>query len=701
MAKENVDVLMEGVDYEVTESVDPKKLEGKKYRQLFDWKYPNLLKDQDIKNIYTIQLADFVVVEDGTGVVHIAPAFGEDDMNLGKEKNLPFIQHVRADGRFADDIEDFAGEKVKPKGHHTDTDQKIIEYLAKKKLVFKAEEYKHSYPHCWRCDTPLLNYATNSWFVAVTKIKPKMIKLAEKIHWTPGHIKEGRFGNWLEGAKDWSISRQRFWGSVMPIWKCEKECGEKPKVFGSIKELETASGQKINDLHKHIVDKITLPCKCGGKMHRIPDVLDCWFESGSMPYAQLHYDFENKEKFEKSFPAQFIAEGVDQTIKWFYYMHVVSTAVKKSVAYKNVIVNGIVLAEDGRKMSKRLRNFPDPDEIFEKYGADAMRYYLLTSPVMRSEDLKFSEKEVIDVLRNVIMLTHNVMNFYKMYATEPPLSKKPKPKNILDVWILDLLDELNMKVTSAMNNYDLAKASRPIKEFINELSTWYLRRSRQRFKEGDTLGISVFGYVLSTLSKIIAPFTPFLAEVMYKELGVQNKKSVHLEDWPKFKNIQIPSNDQIAMKKIRISIEASLAARAEHKIKVRQPLALLEINDGDIPNDYKELIKEEVNVKEVKYLGGDDPTDVKLDTKITEELKQEGRARELIRQVNNLRRQNKLTINDKAKLFVSGLDTAVIENHKNTIQKATLTESIEEFDGLGGETVQIDGQQVKLKIEKI
>jgi isoleucyl-tRNA synthetase len=279
---------------------------------------------------------------------------------------------------------------VKPENDHQHTDVEVIKYLAKNNLLFAKEKYEHSYPHCWRCETPLINYATSSWFVNITKIKEDLLKNAEGINWIPKHLKEGRFGNWLEGARDWSISRQRYWASVMPIWKCE--CGE-IKVLGSVKELEDLSGEKITDIHKHIVDKITFKCeKCGGEMKRIPDVLDTWFDSGSMPYAQAHYPFENKEAFDKTFPAEFIAEGVDQTRCWFYYLHAISTAIKESRAYNNVVVNGIVLAEDGKKMSKRLNNYPDPMEIFNKYGADALRFYILNSPVVTAETILKNRK---------------------------------------------------------------------------------------------------------------------------------------------------------------------------------------------------------------------------------------------------------------------------------------------------------------------
>ncbi|EKE18565.1 MAG: hypothetical protein ACD_9C00293G0001, partial [uncultured bacterium] len=365
VAKDRVGEIFKDKKIQIVREVSGAQLIGKKYKPVFD--YYNNPETENFENGWKIVGGSFVGAEDGTGIVHIAPAFGEDDLNLGKENNLPFIQHVGMNGIIKPEATDFAGLNVKPSDDRSSTDVEIIKYLAKKGTLFAKEKYEHSYPHCWRCDTPLMNYATSSWFVKVSEIKSDAIELAKEIHWSPENIKEGRFGKWLEGARDWSISRQRFWASVIPVWKCE--CGE-IKVFGSVGELEAASGQEIDDLHKHVVDKIVFPCtKCNAQMQRVPDVLDTWFDSGSMPYAQQHYPFENTEKFDQNFPAEFIAEGVDQTRAWFYYLHIIATAIKRSPAFKNVIVNGIVLAEDGKKMAKKLKNYPDPMLMFDKYGA--------------------------------------------------------------------------------------------------------------------------------------------------------------------------------------------------------------------------------------------------------------------------------------------------------------------------------------------
>jgi isoleucyl-tRNA synthetase len=676
LAKQNIEDIFEGKEYKILEAVKAKDLEGKKYIPLFDY-YLN--KELDNKeNLYKIYLAGFVTVEDGTGVVHIAPAFGEDDMNLGKEKNLPFIQHVKSDGRLTEDVKDFAGMEVKPKDAPMSTDKKVLEYLEKKNLVFKEIPFNHSYPSCWRCHSPLLNYATSSLFVKVTEIKPRALETAKSVSWVPKHLKAGRFGQWLEGARDWSISRQRFWGSVIPIWQCDK-CEEK-RVFGGVEELEQISGEKIEDLHKHFMDKITFKCeKCDGTMKRVPDVLDCWFESGSMPYAQMHYPFENKEKFEANFPAEFIAEGVDQTRAWFYYTHVLATALKDSHAYKNVIANGMVLAENGKKMSKHLNNYPDPMEVISKYGADAMRYYLATSQVMKADDLCFSEKGVDEVYKKVLLILYNVLSFYKMFEKGEEDINIDTVDNILDRWILAKTEDLKNHITKAYDNYDLIRASRPVSEFINELSTWYIRRSRDRFKSEDNVqALKVLKYVLLELSRVIAPVMPFTADHIYKELK-SKKESVHLEEWSEVKQEFLDQKVIDYMEQTRKVVELGLAKRAEVGIKVRQPLQKLEVNNCKLEDEYLELIKAEVNVKEVVCVEGSEDLSVELDTEINEELKQEGYLRELVRIINNLRKKAGLTIGDKIEIkYMTSDETLkiVFEKFSEDLKKQTLADEL-------------------------
>lgn len=709
LAKERLEDVLKNEEYKIVKEIKGKELIGKKYKPLFNY-YSDDKNLENKENGWKVYGADFVTTEDGTGVVHIAPAFGEDDMNLGKEHDLPFVQHVSMDGNFREEVKDFKGLNVKPREDHMSTDIEIIKHLAHNNLLFAKEKYEHSYPHCWRCDTPLINYATSSWFVSVTKIKDKALKYAKKINWSPEHIKDGRFGKWLEGARDWSISRQRFWASVIPIWRCE--CGE-VQVFGSVSNLEKASGEKITDIHKHIVDKIKLPCKCGKEMERVPDVLDTWFDSGSMPYAQMHYPFENKEKFDNNFPAKFIAEGIDQTRAWFYYLHVISSAVKDTHAFDNVIVNGIVLAEDGKKMSKRLQNYPDPSLMMDQYGADALRYYILTSPVMMAENLNFSEDGVKESLRNVNMTLWNVYRFYEMYAGESKAEDSIiESKNILDKWILARLDQLIQEVTENMDNYNLVKATRPITEFINDLSTWYLRRSRDRFKGDDEedkkSALETTGYVLLQLSKVMAPFTPFIAEQIWQKVSGNNFKdkdrSVHLESWVKAEKFD--EKLIVEMEQVRKVVELSLSEREKVGIKIKQPLNELRITNYELKKEYEDLIKDELNVKNIVSKKGEGEIKVELDTEITPELKLEGIKREIVRFVNNLRKDAGLTIQDKAEIYYHSdnkLVNEVFEKFGEDIKKDTLSEKIIKGieDAGTKKEVKIDGEEVVLGIEKI
>jgi len=707
-AKERLEDIVKENEYEILGTLKGSELVGKKYKPLFDY----YTKDEGLEGHdkgWTIYAADFVTTDEGTGVVHIAPAFGEDDMALGKENGLPFVQHLGMDGVIKEEVTDFAGMNVKEIDNHMATDIEVIKYLAHNSLLFHKEKYEHSYPHCWRCDTPLLNYATSSWFVAVTKIKDSLLKNAKNINWSPGHIKEGRFGKWLEGARDWSISRQRFWASVMPLWKCE--CGE-IKVFGSIDELEKASGVRVDDLHKDVVDKVKIKCeKCGKEVSRIPDVLDTWFDSGSMPYAQMHYPFENKEKFEENFPARFIAEGEDQTRAWFYYLHVLSVAVKETNAFQNVIVNGTALAEDGKKMSKRLQNYPDPMEIMETYGSDALRYYILSSSMMLAENFNFSEEGVKEALRKNNMIIWNVYKFYALYSGDLK-EDSIESTNVLDRWILSKLNKLIKTVTEEMDSYNLPKSTRPIEEFINELSTWYIRRSRDRFKSDNEkdkqMALATTKYVLIELSKVMAPFMSFLAEIIWQKVtGLDFKdteKSVHLEGWPKAGEVDESLLKE--MQDIMKIVELGLAARDEAGIKVRQPLSEFRISNFEFRIEYENLLKDELNVKSIKSEKGEGDVSVKFDLVITDELKQEGIKREIVRFVNALRKNANLSIEDKADLSW-GSDSVQIKKafkvFSEEIKKETLCEVISEGvneDLKDTKEVKVNGELMKIGIIK-
>lgn len=687
LAKDLVKKVFEDQAYEILSELKGTDLIGKSYKPLFDY-YANDETLENRANGWKVYAADFVTTTDGVGVVHIAPAFGEDDMNLGRENKLPFVQHVGMDGMFKSEVKDFLGLHVKPIDDHTTTDIEIIKYLAGHNLLFAKEKYEHSYPHCWRCHTPLINYATSSWFVAVNKIKKQLLEDAKNINWSPDYIKDGRFGNWLEGARDWSISRQRFWASAIPIWECA--CGER-QVVGSVSELEQLTKKKITDIHKDKVDSLTFSCaKCGGEMKRIPDVIDCWFESGSMPYAQLHYPFENKEKFEENFPAQFIAEGVDQTRCWFYYLHVISGGIRNQEAFKNVIVNGIVLAEDGKKMAKRDKNYPDPMFVLEKYGADALRSYLLSSPVVQAENLNFSEKGVEESLRKNLMILWNVYKFYEMFGGDLK-NDQTISSNILDKWIMVKLNLLIKEVTEAMENYNLQKAMRPITEFVDELSTWYLRRSRDRFKAEDEAdkqaALATTKFVLTELAKVLAPSMPFMAENLWQRLSgyefKDGEQSVHLVKWPGAKELE--ADDKAVLEKMALArkiVESGLAQRDGAGIKIRQMLSSLSVKtkEAKLEKGYLDLIKDELNVQEIIWMEVvNDFPETSLDTAITPELKREGLKRELIRFINLLRKEAGLSIEDRINVFLDSSDNDVqfvVENFSEQIKRDTLSDSL-------------------------
>jgi isoleucyl-tRNA synthetase len=710
VAEELYDVLFGefGDAAQIVQRMKGQELIGKSYHPPFD----SYVQNTDIENHengWKIVHADFVTTGMGTGIAHEAPAFGEEDWELAKKEKLPFVQHVRLDGTIKDEVKELAGLSVKPKESHQATDVEVIKYLAGKGLLFAKEKYEHSYPHCWRCDTPLISYATSSWFVNVLAVKDRALELAKEINWSPEHVKAGRFGKWLEGARDWSISRQRFWASVMPVWKCGK-CPE-TRVFGSVGELEEASGQKISDIHKHAVDKIALKCtKCGGETRRIPDVLDTWFDSGSMPYAQVHYPFENREKFEKNFPAEFIAEGIDQTRAWFYYLHALGTAVMDRPAYKNVVVNGIVLAEDGKKMSKRLQNYPDPMLMFDKYGADAVRLYLLSSPVVSAENLNFSERDMSEIVRNTFRMLWNSYSFFTMYASIDgwsPSDDAPASENLLDRWMLSELQGLVREVNACMEAYDIMRATRAFTPFIDNLSNWYIRRSRKRFWKSEDDADKNAAYrtlhmVLVTLSKLMAPFTPFVAEEIYRNLT--GGESVHLEDYPTVDESLVDKGLNVEMAAVRNVVNVGLSLRATGKIKVRQPLSKAVVKDA-LDEDLLEILKDELNVKKVE-IRSDLGTVLELDTVLTEELKLEGRAREIVRFIQELRKEAGYEVDDRIRVGYEGFDEVFGDIAlREMVAKETLSEgrvssgAVEGAEGV--KKAEIDGRQGTFWIKRI
>jgi len=613
LAKNLVETVFKDQEIEILETKKGSELEGLEYEPLFDY-FADLKADHP--NMFTVRLDNFVTTDSGTGIVHIAPAFGEDDLNVGKRDDLPLSSHVRMDGSFVPEVTDWAGEQVKPSDDPRKTDQKIVDHLKAAGKLFESKNYKHSYPHCWRCETPLLNYATSSWFVSVEKMKEQLIANNEKVNWVPGHVKAGRFGKWLEGARDWAISRSRFWGAPLPIWRCDSESCEEITCIGSGEELEKLSGAKVPDFHKQFVDELSWDCSCGGKMKRIPEVLDCWFESGSMPYAQ------HATKGDTQLPANFIAEAQDQTRGWFYTLHVLGTALFDKPAFQNVICSGLILAEDGQKMSKSKMNYPDPMEIINKYGVDAMRLYLMNSPVVRGEAFRFSERGVEETLRGVLLPLWNTYSFFTTYATADgwqSTGELGKVENKLDRWILSELNILIREMTGALDRYELQEATRPLAEFMEALTNWYIRRSRRRFwkSESDADKNEAYAtllHVLTTVSKLLAPVCPFIAEEIFKgvtgntpfEKGGQPPEaaggiSVHLASWPKVDEGRIDEALSAETKVTRKIISLGLAIRAREDHKVRQPLAKATVALPTHAELELDTIREELNVKIIEF----------------------------------------------------------------------------------------------------
>jgi len=714
---------------EVISQFKGKDLVGLEYSPL----YENIQCQKANVKCYKIVSADFVSLEEGTGLVHIAPAFGEEDMELGKKENLPVIITVDEEGKIKTGL-NLPGQGLFVKI----ADEEIKKDLKERNLLYKEEKIVHSYPFCWRCDTPLLYYPIESWYVAVSKIKKQLIENNKKIHWVPEHIKEGRFGKWLEGARDWAISRNRFWGAPLPVWLCQtgkseilnpkskinskskilnsKPCGN-IQVIGSIKELEKLSGKKIKDLHRPYIDEITLKCEqCGGIMKRIPEVFDCWFESGSMPYAQWHYPFENKKLVEKTFPADFIVEGLDQTRGWFYTLHVLATILSlknlglgiNKPAFKNVIVNGLILAEDGKKLSKRLKNYTPPEIIFEKFGADTLRYFLLTSSQI-GEDYLVSDRKIEEVWRKTISTFWHCFLFFQTYKDKNFKPKNNfKPKTFLDKWIISRLNSLIKEVTLAMKDYQLTNGARPIDRFIDELSNWYIRRSRRKFQKPENKtekeqASQTLYYVLCNLAKISAPFVPFLSEEIYQSLKKKSDPfSVHLCDYPKFNQKLINKKLEEEMKETREVASLALAERIKFKIKVRQPLKELQISNYQLKNkkELLDLIKEEVNVKNISF-----GKELKLETKITPELKEEGIVKEIVRHLQEARKKLGFKPKDKIYVFYSGENdlNKIISRRKEFILKEVLAKDVilgKKEHLIIEATLKIDGKNLWLGIKK-
>jgi isoleucyl-tRNA synthetase len=593
----------------IVKTVKGSDLVGLKYEPLFDF----FAQDNDNDGCFTVYSDAYVSDSDGTGIVHLSPAFGEDDNRLGKEKDLPLWDAFDAEVKFVDPVSEFKGLGAK------EADKSICKALKEKDRLFKQVTIDHSYPHCWRCDSPLVYRALSAWFMSIEPVKQTMIDCNKTIHWVPGHLRDGRFGKWLEGARDWNLSRNRYWGSPIPIWLCPDG---HTHCVGSKEELEKLSGEKIDDLHKHFMDEINFDCPdCKKKMTRTSEVLDCWFESGAMPYAQLHYPFEEEKYFEQTFPADFIAEATDQTRGWFYSLTVLAAALFGKPAFKNVVVNGLLLAEDGKKMSKRLNNYTAPDILMNEFGADPFRLALINSAVVRGQDVAFTDAAVKEASRSIIIPLVNSCQFFLTYAKAdnwvlPEDWQDVKTSDVeLDRWILSRQQTLIGEIKAEMKEYNLNRMVPPLLIFLDELTNWYIRRSRRRFwkstDDSDKQGAYfTLHRVLVEFLKALAPVVPFSTEFLYEKLMASQdetaKSSVHLCDYPEVDENLIDLDLERRMSRARKAVNLGHALRKEHELKVRQPLSSLTlvVNSVEERDDFekmKSLILEELNIKEILY----------------------------------------------------------------------------------------------------
>jgi isoleucyl-tRNA synthetase len=759
-----------GKDPVVVESFTGEELANKKlsYEPLFPY-----FKDDKAFFIIT---ADFVSTEDGTGIVHMAPAFGEDDYWGCRKYGIEVRNPVNEAGCYTAEIPDFVGQNVH------EANPAIIKMLKERGTVVRDETIEHNYPHCWRCRTPLIYRALDAWYFKVESIRDKLLAANQQIDWYPGTVKDGRFGNWLENARDWNISRNRYWATPIPVWECE-DCGER-KVYSAIADLEKDSGKKIDDLHKEFLDEIELPCSCGKQLRRVPEVLDCWFESGSMPYGQFHYPFENAEHFRSHFPADFIVEYTGQIRCWFYYLHVLSTALFDKPAFKHCMVHGTLLAADGKKMSKSLKNYTDPLLLMDQHGGDALRAYLFASPAVGIEDLSFRDDGVDGMVKSIMLPIWNALSFFTSYTEVDSISPKDIPLqeqdlSELDRFILSELEILNRSVTEALDGYRINDAMRLFAPFFDTLNNWYIRRSRERVWSEDPRSSEKLAFyatlydVLTHCCQLIAPMCPFISELVWERLGYAD--SVHLTEWPTTREELIDSKLSTHVNLIRAMVSAGLSIRAREKLRVRLPLASAKVAvKAEIAIElepYVPVLCGELNVKTIEFLA--DPSSiatqsakvnarvlgprlggrvqeviqkvrngefevigentikigditlvpgevevgfsgkpglavesgtgfvVALNTAVTPELALEGQARDLVREIQDMRKEADLHIADRIKLSIKGAEQ-LLAAHQEHIKSETLCVEVSEAlaKPMIERSIKIEGGEIVVALDK-